>query len=183
MCRTWGANLDGCPINGTWELEICDLLDWDKWFVFDWGIDFADGLDGRRESAAILTKTAFAMTRTIVCFAVARIGSALNYDAEALVENGSCIYFQETCQFIGEEEWANIEMGVHAPDSNIFIHGEEGFRELVLNLPLLVQEPATGQTFAATELRDLVVTGLPPEIGLAELARFHLCPPTKHAWS
>ena len=69
--RDFLGQLDGCPINGM-ELEMCDLWASDNG-CFDWGIDFQMVLGGRRVSAAILTKTAFAMTRTIVCFAVARM--------------------------------------------------------------------------------------------------------------
>lgn len=36
--------LDGCPLNGIWQLEICDLWASDNGFVFEWGIDFADSL-------------------------------------------------------------------------------------------------------------------------------------------
>ncbi len=38
------ANLNGCPLNGVWQLEICDLLEVDNGFVFDWSIQFADSL-------------------------------------------------------------------------------------------------------------------------------------------
>ena len=40
---SWGT-LDGCPLNGTWQLEICDFWALDNGFVFEWGIDFADTL-------------------------------------------------------------------------------------------------------------------------------------------
>ena len=40
---SWGV-LDGCPLNGVWQLEICDLWASDNGFVFEWGIDFADSL-------------------------------------------------------------------------------------------------------------------------------------------
>ena len=40
---SWGT-LDGCPLNGTWQLEICDFWRLDNGFVFEWGIDFADTL-------------------------------------------------------------------------------------------------------------------------------------------
>lgn len=33
-------DLVGCPINGTWELNICDFWDNDNGFIFDWGIEF-----------------------------------------------------------------------------------------------------------------------------------------------
>ena len=38
------ANLNGCPLNGVWQIEICDLLGIDNGFVFDWGIQLADSL-------------------------------------------------------------------------------------------------------------------------------------------
>lgn len=41
--QTWG-NLDGCPLNGVWQMEICDLWASDNGFVFDWAIQFADSL-------------------------------------------------------------------------------------------------------------------------------------------
>ena len=34
------ANLDGCPAQGNWQLEVCDLLALDNGFIFDWGIEF-----------------------------------------------------------------------------------------------------------------------------------------------
>jgi subtilisin-like proprotein convertase family protein len=37
----WSA-LDGCPVNGTWTLEICDFWGADNGAIFDWGIAFAD---------------------------------------------------------------------------------------------------------------------------------------------
>jgi subtilisin-like proprotein convertase family protein len=38
------TNLNGCPLNGTWEMEICDLWPSDNGFVFDWSIEFAPEL-------------------------------------------------------------------------------------------------------------------------------------------
>lgn len=32
--------LIGCPLNGTWEIEICDNLSIDNGYVFSWGIQF-----------------------------------------------------------------------------------------------------------------------------------------------
>ncbi len=34
------SNLDGCPLNGTWQIEVCDLFGIDNGFIFDWGIQF-----------------------------------------------------------------------------------------------------------------------------------------------
>ena len=38
------ANLHGCPLNGVWQIEICDLLAADNGFVFDFGINFTNGV-------------------------------------------------------------------------------------------------------------------------------------------
>lgn len=34
------TNLEGCPLNGTWTIEICDLWGSDNGFIFDWGLFF-----------------------------------------------------------------------------------------------------------------------------------------------
>lgn len=34
------SNLNGCPLNGTWEIEVCDLFGFDNGFIFDWSIEF-----------------------------------------------------------------------------------------------------------------------------------------------
>ena len=38
------TNLNGCPLNGTWEVEVCDLWGSDNGFIFDWSIEFAPDL-------------------------------------------------------------------------------------------------------------------------------------------
>jgi gliding motility-associated-like protein len=38
------TNLNGCPLNGTWEIEVCDLWAVDNGFIFDWSIEFAPEL-------------------------------------------------------------------------------------------------------------------------------------------
>ena len=34
------SNLNGCPLNGTWEIEVCDLWASDNGFIFDWSLQF-----------------------------------------------------------------------------------------------------------------------------------------------
>jgi hypothetical protein len=36
------TNLIGCPMNGDWIIEICDLWASDNGYIFDWNIHFAD---------------------------------------------------------------------------------------------------------------------------------------------
>ena len=38
------SNLIGCPLNGEWTLEVCDLWFEDSGFVFEWGIDIDPNL-------------------------------------------------------------------------------------------------------------------------------------------
>jgi gliding motility-associated-like protein len=40
------SNLIGCPLNGTWTVEICDMWASDNGFIFDWGINFDPDLFG-----------------------------------------------------------------------------------------------------------------------------------------
>ena len=35
------ADLIGCPLNGTWQLEVCDIVSADDGYVFEFGIQFA----------------------------------------------------------------------------------------------------------------------------------------------
>lgn len=44
------SNLDGCPLNGVWQMEICDFFGSDNGFVFDWAIEFADTLYPEEQS-------------------------------------------------------------------------------------------------------------------------------------
>jgi gliding motility-associated-like protein len=38
------TNFNGCPLNGTWEVEVCDLWASDNGFIFDWSLQFAPEL-------------------------------------------------------------------------------------------------------------------------------------------
>lgn len=38
------SDLVGCPLNGAWSIEVCDMWGSDNGFIFDWGITFADYL-------------------------------------------------------------------------------------------------------------------------------------------
>lgn len=39
-------NLLGCPLNGTWEVQVCDMWASDNGYIFDWGISFNPQLFG-----------------------------------------------------------------------------------------------------------------------------------------
>ncbi|MDZ4824807.1 MAG: gliding motility-associated C-terminal domain-containing protein [Flavobacteriales bacterium] len=38
------TNLIGCPLNGTWTIEVCDLWGVDNGFIFDWSVQFDESL-------------------------------------------------------------------------------------------------------------------------------------------
>ncbi len=38
------SGLVGCDLNGTWQIQVCDLLGSDNGFIFNWGIDFDPSL-------------------------------------------------------------------------------------------------------------------------------------------
>jgi gliding motility-associated-like protein len=38
------TNLNGCPLNGIWEIEVCDLWASDNGFIFDWSLSFDPSL-------------------------------------------------------------------------------------------------------------------------------------------
>lgn len=38
------SNLIGCPLNGAWAVEVCDLWGADDGFIFDWSVQFAADL-------------------------------------------------------------------------------------------------------------------------------------------
>jgi len=38
------SNLIGCPLNGTWNIEICDNWLWDNGYIFDWTLNFDPSL-------------------------------------------------------------------------------------------------------------------------------------------
>jgi subtilisin-like proprotein convertase family protein len=36
------TNLNGCPLNGTWSIEVCDIFPQDNGFIFEWSIEASD---------------------------------------------------------------------------------------------------------------------------------------------
>ena len=87
---------------------------------------------------------------------------ALNWDEAATVDDGSCTYFETSCAFIGSEEWAGLGAGLFA-EVEVLTHefGVFGDGALVLSLPEVMEEPATGNAFAVMAWNDLTVSGLP----------------------
>ena len=83
--------LDGCPLNGVWKLEICDVWTGDNGFVFDWGVVLEN------ENGEISMQTASCATE-LGCLDE----TACNYNAQAEYDNGQCVYLDE-CGVCGGE--------------------------------------------------------------------------------
>jgi hypothetical protein len=159
--------LNGCPLNGVWQLEICDLWASDNGFVFEWGVDFADSLAVL--DCCDLDEDGICDDEDDCVFCGCTDPEAFNYDSEAVVEDGSCEYFWPTCEYIGSPNWSEFPMGVHTLDSLTFVHGIQGSADVVLNLPVLVEEPASGQMFVAHHFTHLMADGLPPGMTMDNL--------------
>ena len=78
------SNLQGCPVNGVWTLEICDFWGADNGFVFNWGIQ----LD---------SENVYASAPVSSCPVGCTNAEACNFDPDAVVDDGSCFTFFDLC--------------------------------------------------------------------------------------
>ena len=95
---------------------------------------------------------------------------ASNYDANATVDDGSCAYFAPSCDYLGAPEWSDLDLGVFADESPVFVQGIAASYDLVLNLPEIVSEPATGSAFALESWTPTEVLELPDALSLSVVA-------------
>lgn len=193
--------LEGCPLNGTWTIEICDSWGADDGALFDWGIQFDESFAADEEnpepvvgcgsywwgpqiletSADCSSITAlplqdqseyvFSGTNAYGCtwdttVTVAWLAQgcmdpeAFNYD-EAAACPGECVYFEESCEFLGAEDWLELPMGVF-PEESSATHGVYWEGEWVMNVPAMVQDPVAGTNYAVESFEWVDIFGLPP---------------------
>jgi len=95
---------------------------------------------------------------------------ASNYDADATVDDGSCTYFAPSCDYVGAPEWGDLDLGVFTAESLVFVQGVPASYEVVLNVPAVVSEPATGSVFALESWTPIAVLGLPEALSLDSVA-------------
>ena len=81
--QDWG-NLEGCPTNGVWSLEVCDFWGSDNGFLFDWGIEMG-GQDLFYFGA--ITDCTVGCTDELAC----------NFSALATDDDGTCVYPGDPC--------------------------------------------------------------------------------------
>ena len=87
---------------------------------------------------------------------------AYNYDPEATVDDGTCVYFVPSCEFIGHPEWEGYEAGLYSDSTLWHYQGTEAYGEWALHMPELIVEPASGTSFAVMEWSNLTMANLPP---------------------
>ena len=85
------TNFNGCPLNGTWEVEVCDLWASDNGFIFDWSIEFAPELYPEAVS--------FTPTFGPEC-------DSTYWEGPSIIDDGGdCNIVTISPQFIGEESY------------------------------------------------------------------------------
>ena len=93
---------------------------------------------------------------------------AYNFNPEGTVDDGSCIYFEETCEFIGEDDWEFLPQGIYPNDTTSWFLGDSSAVDLVFSLPTFVVEPA-GATFLTLHWTLNSVSGLPDGLSVSGL--------------
>ena len=192
--------LEGCPLNGTWTIEICDSWGADDGALFDWGIQFDESFASAEENpepvvgcgsywwGPQIVETSencssitamplqdqsvyvFSGTNTYGCtwdttVTVAWLApgcmdpEAFNYD-DAAACPGECVYFEESCEFLGAEDWLELPMGVFPQESSA-THGVYWEGEWVMNIPTMVQDPVAGTNYAVESFEWLDIVGMP----------------------
>ena len=86
--------------------------------------------------------------------------AALNFDADAIVNDGSCFY--TSCDDLGNSLWeSTADIGLYVSTTEVLVHGVGVSTQWVVNLPTIIQEPSSQESFATYSWTELVISGLP----------------------
>ena len=88
--------------------------------------------------------------------------TAFNFNPAANNDDGSCVYFATSCEFIGFDQWQEIDAGLYSDSALWHYVGTQSDGQWVLHMPTLVTEPASGSLFAVQEWSNLTISNLPP---------------------
>ena len=104
--------LEGCPVDGTWQIEICDAWGADDGYLFAWGIDFGDcsGESGCTNPEACNYDPAALFDDDSCTLPGCMDQGACNYDPLAGCDDQSCLPYdalagcmdQNACNFNGQ---------------------------------------------------------------------------------
>ena len=92
----------------------------------------------------------------------------MNWNPNASIDDGSCVYFVSSCSFLGNEGWDELAAGLYADSAMWHYVGSEASGEWVLSLPTIIQEPSSGSMFAVSSWSGLSMTNLPPGLEVAD---------------
>ena len=86
---------------------------------------------------------------------------AINFDPESTSDDGSCMYFQTSCNFIGDEAWSDIEPGIYSDSTPTHMLGVQVINDIVLHVPGLLIDPNTGSPFGVSAWQNINIAGMP----------------------
>ena len=86
---------------------------------------------------------------------------AWNFNPEATDSDAaSCVYVPGGCESIGNDNWNAVGLGVHPAELELMF-GVEVDEELVLHVPEVLPEPASGALFGVLDFTPTGVSGVP----------------------
>ena len=86
---------------------------------------------------------------------------AINFDPESTADDGSCIYFQPSCDFIGDDAWDDFDLGIYSDSALTHMLGVEAADDIVLHVPGLLIDPNTGSPFGVSAWQNINISGMP----------------------
>ena len=69
--------------------------------------------------------------------------------------------FQTSCEYIGDEEWIDIETGIYSGSELIHPLGAATSEDVVLHVPEILIDPYTNSAFAVMAWENLTIDGMP----------------------